>query len=184
MDAGLGTELPQRTSVVWLLLACGLVLVIPTLRMVGKALAEDAMPALLVGWGMTLVVFLLFVVLPLYCAWNLHQRHYVVSDTTVTRLKGDTPTQTMAFADVEEVRARFEGGLGAATPEWFNQAVVMIGTDKSGERRQLRVSKVFVESLHPLLERLAEEVDRRPQLLTSDAERELFTSALSDARKG
>ncbi len=76
------------------------------------------MPALLVGWGMTLAVFLLFAVLPLYCAWNLHQRHYVVSDTTVTRLKGDTPTQTMAFVDVEEVRARFDGGLGAATPEW------------------------------------------------------------------
>lgn len=181
MSAALGTELGQRTSVVWLLLVTAAVFTVPGVRMVRRALRERELPTVLVAWAVTGAVVVAVVVTPLVVAHQLHQRHTWVSDEAVTQTRGDDVVARLRFADVEEVRIRYDGGLGAATPEWVNEAVVMVGTDASGERHQVRVSGLMVTSVQPLLRRLAEEVRRRPGLLRTDAERRLFETALAEA---
>ena len=180
MDPGLGVELPQRTSVIWLLLATAVIFLVPVQRLVRRSLRETG-GARLAAWAMTVVLALVVVVTPLVVAWGLHRDHVYVDDDAVTRTSGDEVTQRLAFADVDTVRVRFDGDPAALTPGWFAQAVVLTGTDEDGVRREVRVTRVGVTSVAPLLRRLAEEVESRPDLLADDDERELFEAALADA---
>lgn len=181
MDPGLGLQLPQRTSVIWLLLATAVILLVPVARLARRSLRERG-GRRLAAWVMTAVLALVVVATPLAVAWGLHRDHVFVSDEAVTRTRGDEVTQQLRFADVEEVRVRFDGDPAPLTPGWFAQAVVLVGTDASGARREVRVTRVGVTSVGPLLRRIVDEVERRPALLRDDDERALFEAALADAR--
>lgn len=181
METGPGVELPQRTGVMWLLVAVAAVFLVPSVRMVRKALGETETSTQLLGWGMTTAVVLVMVVLPLLMARSMHQRHTFVSDDAVTTTKGDSVRQRIRFDDLEQVRVRYDGNMGGATLQWINEAVVLVGADDRGRQRQVPVSRIFVTTLQPLLRRLEQEVARRPDLLADRHERQLFESALAQA---
>lgn len=171
---GLGTELPQRTTIMWILLAAAVVFLVPTVRTVRRALAESGGTA--AGfWGMAAVMLLLLVVVPAWIAWSIHQRHTYVSAEGVTVTSGGDVRQQIAFADLEEVKVRYSGRGGET---FRNEKVFLVGRVAGGERGAVVVSRVYVETLQPLLDRLAAEVDQRPELLTSDAERGFFEHAV------
>lgn len=178
MEMHLGNTLPQRTTVMWMLVATSVFFAIPVLRMARRALAESGGTAV-GGWAMTATILALLVLLPLGIARHMHQRTYVVTDETITWLQGDRARVEMQFADLKSVHMRYDGGLGAATPEWFNDAIVLVGPDSHGQPRVLRVSRVFVTTLHPLLLQIAEELRARPGLMDA-GDREVFDDRLAE----
>lgn len=167
MSTDLGAELPQRSTVMWILVGTAVIFLVPTWRMVRSSVDQSGSQQL-GWWAMTAAIALLLVVLPLWIARTMSQRHYYVSPDRVTWLQGERIRMQMRFEDVDRVLMRYDGGLGASTPEWFNDAVVLVGRDQDGRERHLRVSRVFVTTLHPLLERVAEDVARRPALMEAD----------------
>ena len=181
MSVDLGTELPQRSSLVWLLLGTAVLFAVPVARMVRRALRERGVPTVLLAWGTTAAVLATVVVAPVAMAVHLHRRHTWVGEEAVTRTRGDVVVERLRLADLDEVRVRHDGGLGAATPEELNDVVELVGTDDTGRLRTMRVSRVWVTTLEPLLHRLAEEVERRPDLLRDEEERRLFDGALAEA---
>ncbi|MDR7252983.1 hypothetical protein J2X46_001968 [Nocardioides sp. BE266] len=171
---GLGTELPQRTTIMWILLAAAVVFLVPTVRTVRRATGESGGTA--AGfWGMAVVMLLVLVLLPAWIARSMHERHTYLSDEGVTVTSGDDVRQQIAFADLEEVKVRF-GPRGGET--FRNEQVFLVGRLASGDRGSVVVSRASVETLQPLLERLSAEVERRPELLTSDVERGFFEHAV------
>ena len=178
MSVDLGTELPQRSTVMWILVGTAVVFLVPTWRTARASLAADGAQQL-GGWAMTAVLALLLVVLPLWIARHMSQRHYHVSDDAVTWRQGDRVRAQVRFAELERVRMTHDGGLGAATPELLNDAVVLQSRDDTGRERRLRVSTVFVTTLEPLLEQVAREVARRPELMAAD-DRATLEARLTD----
>lgn len=174
---GLGTELPQRTSFVWVLALTALVLAIPCLRIARRASGESGVEAL-GAWAMTAVMILLLVVAPAAIAWSIHRRHTYVSDTAVSVSIGTEVRQQIDFVDLEELRVRVSGTGGDFLR---NERIFLIGTLSSGKRGRVVVSRMYVDSLRPLLERLSEELATRPELLSSDLERGYFDRALAVA---
>ena len=59
------------------------------------------------------------------------------------------------------------------------ETVFLVGRLSSDERGSLTVSRMYVDTLRPLLTRLQAEVAARPELLTSDVERGFFEHALA-----
>ncbi|WP_426243239.1 hypothetical protein [Nocardioides sp. LHG3406-4] len=177
MEAGLGVELPQRTPFVWALVAMAALFAVPCVRMVAAAAGEHGSAAL-GGWAMAVVMTLVVVVLPLFLARHIQQRHTYVSEEAVTWVQGDEVRRRMRFADVEEVRVRF-GGPGGF--DWLNEKVYLIGTLGDGSRGHVIVNRVFNTTIQPVLQRLAVEVERRPALLADDTERAFFADALTQA---
>lgn len=171
---GLGTELPQRTTIMWILLGAAVVFLVPTVRTARRAMGESGSTA--AGfWGMAVVMLLVLVVLPGWFARSMHQRHTYLSDEGVTVTSGDDVRQQIAFDDLEEVRVRFSNRGGET---FRNEQVFLVGRLASGDRGSVVVSRANVETLQPLLERLSAEVARRPELLTSDVERGFFEHAV------
>ena len=117
---------------------------------------------------------LVMVVLPLWAVWWTHGRTIVVHPDRVVVRRGDREVRSFAFDDLTEVRPGVDGSAGAATPEFWNRSVTLLGRTSDGKRRGLKVSAQTVESIDPLLLALAPEVARRPDLLPHDVHRMLF----------
>lgn len=173
---GLGTELPQRHTNALFLLIAALVFAVPCVRMVRSSWGESGGTA--VGaWAMTAVMVLLLVVIPLLLVRGILTRHTYVSDETVSVVKGGEVSQQIAFDDLTEIKVRFSGRGGDT---FRNEKVFLTGPLRTG-RGNVLVSRFYVDSLQPLLERLAAEVAERPELLSSDVERDYFEHALTTA---
>lgn len=171
---GLGTELPQRTTIMWILLGAAVVFLVPTVRTARRAMGESGGTA--AGfWAMAAVMLLVLVLVPAWIARSMHQRHTYLSAEGVTVTSGDDVRKQIAFADLEEVRVRYSGRGGET---FRNEQVFLVGRLTGGERGAVVVSRAQVETLQPLLDRLAAEVARRPELLTSDVERDYFEHAV------
>ncbi|MBD3947324.1 hypothetical protein [Nocardioides ganghwensis] len=173
---GLGTELPQRTTIMWILLAAAVVFLVPTARTARRALGESGGTAAGL-WAMSAVMVVLLVVVPLRVARSIQQRHTYLSDDAVTVVSGDD-RRTLAFADLEEVKVRYSTRGGSV---FRNEKVFLVGRSDRGERTVITVSRYYVETMQPLLRRLAVEVDQRPGLLDGDLERDYFDHALRSA---
>lgn len=173
---GLGTELPQRSTIMWVLLAAAVVFLVPCVRTVRRAAGESGGTAAGL-WAMAAVMALLLVLVPLLVARSIHQRHTYLSDHGVTVVSGGE-RRSVAFADLDEIKVRYSTRGGTALR---NEKVFLVGRRPDGERTVIVVSRYYVETLQPLLRRLHEEVERRPELLDGDLERTYFDYALSTA---
>lgn len=173
---GLGTELPQRGTIMWILLGAAVVFAIPCLRTARRAMGESGGTA--AGfWAMSALMVLLLVVLPLLVARSLHQRHTYLSEDGVTVISGDA-RRSVAFADLEEVKVRYSTRGGQV---FRNEKVFLVGRGAGGRREVVVVSRYYVDSLQPLLQRLEAEIAGRPELLQGELERGYFEYALSTA---
>ena len=105
-------------------------------------------------------------------------RRTYFSDDTVSIVRGGRLHQQVAYADLTEVRVRVSGQGGG---RFRNERVILVGPLRAG-RGALLVSRLYVESVRPLLERLAAEVGQRPGLFTSEVERDWFERVLATAR--
>jgi hypothetical protein len=175
MDTHLGSELPQRGVFVWAGLGIALCFIFPLVSAIRKALSETEQVAL--AWGVVIVMAALLVATPLAAAGSYGRKHVFVSDDAVTVTRGSTVTCHIPLADMTAIRVIVDGGLGPVTPEFWNQAVLLQGPDG----RWTKVSRTFVTTLTPLLERLAPYVERRPGLIADDQERKLFHDYLAEA---
>ena len=172
---GLGTELPQRHTFVWVLLVAALVFAVPVVRTAVKAMGESGGTAA-GGWAMAAVMALVLVVVPLLLVRSIVSRHTYVSDEAVSVVSGGEVRQQIAFDDLTEVRVRYSGRGGVLR----NEKVFLSGPLRTGSGTVL-VSRFYVDSLQPLLQRLAAEVAERPALLKGDVEQEYFEHALTTA---
>jgi hypothetical protein len=170
----LGTELPQRSTITWILLAAAVVFLVPCVRTARRALGESGGTAAGL-WAMTAVMALLLVVVPLLIARSIHQRHTYVSDEAVSIVTGDELRQQIAFDDLTAVKVRYSGRGGST---FRNEKVFLEGPLRTGSGTVL-VSRMYVDSLQPLLRRLAAEVAERPELLAGEVERDYFEHALT-----
>ncbi len=173
---GLGTELPQRHTVVWFLLIAALVFAVPVLRTGRSAMGESGGPAI-GGWAMAAVMALVLVVVPLLLVRSILARHTYVSDEAVSVVTGGDVRQQIAFDDLAEVKVRFSGRGGSTLR---NEKVFLSGSLRTGSGTVL-VSRFHVDSLQPLLQRLEAEVAERPELLKGEVERDVFERALATA---
>ena len=174
---GLGTELPQRHTYVWVLHLAALFFAVPIVRTVVKAMGESGSAA--VGaWAMAAVMVLLFVVVPLLMARSITSRHTYVSEEAVSIVTGGELRQQLAFEDMTEVKVRFTGNSGNLMPR---EKIFLSGPMRTG-RGTILVSRLYVESLQPLLRRLQAEVAARPELLQGELERDYFQQAVRSAR--
>lgn len=173
---GLGTELPQRSTIMWILLAAAVVFLVPCVQTARRASGEAGGTAAGL-WAMTAVMALLLVVVPLLVARSIHQRHTYLSDDGVTVVSGGE-RRSVAFSDLDEIKVRYSTRGGAV---FSNEKVFLVGRRPDGERTVIVVSRYYVETLQPLLRRLREEVERRPELLDGDLERTYFDYALTTA---
>jgi hypothetical protein len=173
---GLGTELPQRHTFVYFLVIAAVVLAVPVVRTARRAAGEVGGTAIGL-WATTVVMLLIFIVVPLLLARGIVVRHTYVSEDAVSIVRAGEVRQQIAFDDLTEVKVRFSGRGGET---FRNDKVFLIGTPSTG-RGNVLVSRFYVDSLQPLLRRLAAEVEERPELLTSDTERDYFEYALSTA---
>ncbi|MCF6378381.1 hypothetical protein L2K70_12270 [Nocardioides KLBMP 9356] len=129
---------------------------------------------------LTAAVTLLMVLLPLWALWWLTGRTIVVHPDRVVVCRGGREVRTFAFDDLVEVRPGVDGSAGAATPEFWNKSVTVIGRTTSGKRRGLTVTAQTVESIDPLLVALVPVVARRPGLLPHAVHRTLFDELVAD----
>ncbi|RYC11137.1 hypothetical protein [Nocardioides zhouii] len=132
----------------------------------------------------TVGVALVMVVLPLWAVWWTHGRTIVVHPDRVVLRRGEREVRTFAFDDLIEIRPGVDGSAGAATPEFWNKSVTLLGRTSDGKRRGLKVSAQTVESIDPLLLALAPAVARRPDLLPHDVHRTLFEEYVHDLGPG
>lgn len=173
---GLGTELPQRRTFVWFLLIAALVFAVPVVRTARTALGESGGTAL-GAWAMAAVMALVLVVVPLLLVRSILTRHTYVSDEAVSVVSGGEVRQQVAFAGLTEVKVRHTGEGGKVMP---GERVLLSGDLTTG-RGTILVSRLYVDSLQPLLQRLAAEVAERPDLLEGDLERSYFEQGLATA---
>jgi len=174
---GLGTELPQRPTYVWVLLLAALFVAVPVVRTAVKAMGESGSAAL-GAWAMAAVMALLFVVVPLLIARSIASRHTYVSEEAVSIVTGGELRQQLAFEDMTEVKVRFTGNSGNLMPR---EKIFLSGPLRAG-RGTILVSRLYVDSLQPLLRRLKAEVAERPELLQGELERDYFQQAVRSAR--
>jgi hypothetical protein len=172
---GLGTELPQRYTFVWFLLIAALVFGVAVVRTAVKAMGETGGTAI-GAWAMAAVMALVLVVVPLLLVRSIVSRHTYVSDEAVSVVTGDDLRQQVAFDDLTAVKVRYSGRGGALR----NEKIFLEGPLRTGSGTVL-VSRFYVDSLQPLLQRLAAEVAERPELLQGEVERDYFEHALSTA---
>jgi hypothetical protein len=133
---------------------------------------------------LTAAVALVMVVLPAWAIWFSRGRTIVVHPDRVVVRRGEREVRTFAFDDLVEVRPSVDGSAGAATPEFWNKAVTLVGRTTDGRRRGLKVTAQTVESIDPLLLALAPVVARRPDLLPHDVHRTLFEEYVADLGRG
>jgi hypothetical protein len=173
----LGTELPRRLGSAWIFLAMAAVLAVPCLGMAVES-ADVSGPSAAAAWAGTVAMTLLLVGAPLGLAREVLVRRTFLSDETVSIVKGGRLHQQVAYADLTEVRVRVSGQGGG---RFRNERVVLVGPLRAG-RGAVLVSRLYVESVRPLLDRLSVEVAQRPGLLTSEVERDWFDQVLATAR--
>lgn len=133
---------------------------------------------------LTAAVALVMVALPLWAIWFSRGRTIVVHPDRVVVRRGEREVRTFAFDDLVEVRPTVDGSAGAATPEFWNKAVTLIGRTTDGRRRGLKVTAQTVESIDPLLLALAPVVAQRPELLPHEIHRTLFEDYVADLGGG
>ena len=171
---GLGTELPPRHTFAWFLLIAAVVLAIPVVRTIRSAVGESG-GAAIGAWAMVAVMALVLVVVPLLLVRSILTRHTYVSDETVSVAKGGEVSQQIAFDDITEIKVRYSGRGGST---FRNEKVFQSGPLRTGSGSVL-VSRFYVDSLQPLIQRLAAEVAERPDLLQGEVERDYFDHARS-----
>ena len=173
---GLGTELPQRHTFVWVLVVAAVVFAVPVVRMVRAATGESGGTAI-GAWAMAAVMALVLVVAPLLLVRSILTRHTYVSDEAVSVVTGGEVRQQIAFDDLAEIKVRYTGEGGKVMP---SERIFLSGEPRVG-RGTILVSRFHVESLQPLLRRLEAEVAERPELLHGDLERDYFEHAVKTA---
>ena len=146
-------------------------------------------PATWVGGGsqrvaLTAAVALVLVVLPLWAVWFTRGRTIVVHPDRVVVRRGEREVRSLPYDTLTEVRPGVDGSAGAATPEFWNKSVTLVGRTSEGRRRGFKVSAQTVESIDPLLLALAPVVARRPELLPHDVHRTLFEEYVRDLGSG
>lgn len=174
---GLGIELPQRRALGWALGGAALVFAVPVVRTVSAALDETG-GAAIGAWAMAAVMALVLVIVPLLLARGILGRHTYVSDEAVSVVSRRVVRQQVAFADLTDVRVAATGQGGTILPR---ENVLLTGHLRTG-RGTVLVSRLYVDTLQPLLERLAVEVAVRPVLLHGELERDSFERAVANAR--
>lgn len=127
--------------------------------------------------AMAAVMALVLVVVPLLLVRGILTRHTYVSDEAVSVVTGSELRQQIAFDDLTEIRVRYSGQGGRTLR---NEKVFLSGPLRTGSGTVL-VSRFCVDSLQPLLQRLAAEVAERPELLQGEVEREYVERALTTA---
>lgn len=133
---------------------------------------------------LTAAVFVFFLALPLWALWLVHDRRYIVRSDRLTVTRRGRTVREFPYAELIEVRPAFEGSAGAATPEFWNKTIFLIGRTPQGKRRGVKVSSQLVESIDPLLVALAPEIARRPELLSRDVYRANFAEYVADLERG
>ena len=127
---------------------------------------------------MTALMALLLVVTPLLIARSISSRHTYVSAEAVSVVSGGELRQQLAFADLTAITVRFTGNSGNLMPR---EKIFLDGPMRTG-RGTILVSRLYVDSLQPLLRRLEAEVAARPELLDGELERDYFRQAVRFAR--
>jgi hypothetical protein len=173
----LGTELPQRRTFGWALGGAALVFAVPVVRTVAAAL-DEAGGAAVGAWAMAAVMALVLVVVPLLLARGILGRHTYVSDDAVSVVSRGEVRQQVAFADLTDVRVAATGQGGRLLPR---ENVLLSGQLRTGTGTVL-VSRLYVDTLQPLLQRLAVEVAARPELMRGELERDSFERAVANSR--
>ncbi|MBC2932210.1 hypothetical protein [Nocardioides sp. zg-1228] len=173
---GLGAELPPRRTFVWVLVLAAVVFAVPVVRTVRAATGESGGTAI-GAWASAAVMALVLVVAPLLLVRSILTRHTHVSDDAVSVVTGGEVRQQIAFDDLTEIRVRYTGDGGKVMP---SERILLSGEPRVG-RGTIVVSRFHVESLQPLLRRLAAEVAERPALLQGDLERDYFQHAVTTA---
>lgn len=176
MTSDLGVELPQRTTVVWLLIGVAVLFVVPTWRTVGTALDAGDTATKVGGLAMAAGLALLMVVMPLLFARHMIRRHTFVSDAAVTWVQGERVVQQTRFDDIERIHATWDAGLGATRPNLLRDVVELTSTVE-GRTQVQRISAFFVTDMRPLMTRLITVVEERPEVLPAD-ERDQFERAV------
>jgi len=174
---GLGTEQPQRRTFVWVLLLATLFFAVPVVSTAVEAMNESGSAAA-GAWTMAAFMALLLVVVPLLMARSIASRHTYVSEEAVSIVTGGELRQQLAFEDMTKVEVRFTGNSGNLMPR---EKIFLSGPLRTG-RGTILVSRLYVDSLQPLLRRLQAEVADRPELLQDDLERDYFQQAVRSAR--
>ena len=159
------------------LLIAALVFAVPVVRTAQRALGESGGTAI-GAWAMAAVMALVLVVVPLLLVRSIVSRHTYVSEEAVSVVTGGEVRQQIAFDDLTEVKVRYTGDGGKVMP---NQKIFLSGPHRTG-RGSVLVSRFYVDSLQPLLQRLEVEVAQRPELLQGELERDYFEYAVSNAR--
>jgi hypothetical protein len=167
------TELPQRRTVAHVLMAAAAVMAVPTVATAFAAGTAEASTAP-GGWAMAVVMALVLVVVPLLLVRSILSRHTYVSEDAVTVVVGERVRQQIAFDDITAVKVRYSGRGGET---FRNDKVFLTGGLREG-RGAVLVSRFHVDTLQPLLTRLAAEVEQRPELLDGEVERDYFEHAL------
>ena len=174
---GLGTELTQRRTYVRVLQLAALFFAVPVVRTALTARSESGSAAL-GAWATTAAMALLLVVAPLLIARSISSRHTYVSAEAVSVVSGGELRQQLAFADLTAITVRFTGNSGNLMPR---EKIFLDGPMRTG-RGTILVSRLYVDSLQPLLRRLEAEVAVRPGLLDGEVERDYFRQAVRFAR--
>ena len=178
MSAELGTELPPRG----LFVSAGVLVAVgfawPAFAAVRRTASVREPGEAIGAWALALAVVVLVVVVPLGAAWFFSRLHVFVSHDAVTGTFGDRVRTQLRFEDVSSVRIGTSGGVGVST----NTAVDVSGHDPSGKPVTVHVSRAFVTTLEPLLERLAQEARLRPTILGEADDRRAFERALAESR--
>ncbi len=175
-DDDLGVELPLRRGVVRSLLAIAGVGAAFTLWLLTDTLEGGSLSQALTYSG---IAALVAVVLPLAAARFFRRLAYFVSDAAVTQVLGGRVWRQIEFHELTEIRVtRDYGRVGLSGPRTSSPALRLRGVDDRGRSTGLIVSEQLLRSLRPLLQRVAGEAARRPELIRDPRESALLREFL------
>jgi hypothetical protein len=161
MTDPLGVPLRRRRGFIHALHACAAVFAVAVVAILlgGVSAATLATSA---GLG------LLFIVFPLAAAALLSRLQIHVSERGVVSTLGQRPGQTITWAEASAVHTRWEHGVGVMPRK---PAVTVFAASDDTPPRQIHASERFFD-LRPLLAQVAAQAARRPELITTDEDRQ------------
>ncbi len=165
----------RRTAVV--VAVVGLVGWIPLWGALQRVFTEDRTSRLVLALMLVAVLAMLFVVAPVMIIRFILERRTWVGADEVRWMRGTHVERRIRFADLTSVHCVATGGLLRGS----QRSVTLIGNDPDGNPEQIHVTRTLVSRLQPLVDRVAHEVTRRPQLVAQD-EREAFADLVRSER--
>lgn len=128
------------------------------------------------GRAGSLLMLVVFVVLPLWAARLFAGHRILVDDDAVTWLWRGRPRRVIRFDELDRVLVGQE--LFRRPFSWSRDDVVVLQVTNGATRRQVRASGLFVRTLSPLLQRLVPVVEARPDVLVTE-HRQAFDDLVS-----